>query len=102
MSRLTERVDSLVSRYGEDFSVGVQTRRGVFSNITTGNARAYLTFAEIDSASLPLWCCLVSASDSTVIGDTVSWNGLSLLVAKVAQARYQGNLLAKMLVFVSS
>lgn len=100
MSRLTERVDSLVTRYGEDFTVGVSTRRGIFSNITTGNARAYLTFAEIDSATLPLWCCLVAPSDSTTVGDTVSWNGLSLQVVKIAQARYLGSLVAKMLVFV--
>lgn len=100
MSRLTERVDSLVSRYGEDFTVGAATRRGVFSNMTTGNARSYLTFGEIDTAFLPLWCCLVPSSDATVIGDTVTWNGLTLTVRNIAQARHLGSLVAKMLVFV--
>lgn len=100
MSRLTDRVQSLVDRYGEDFTVGGATRRGVFSNITTGNAGSYMTYVDIDTAALPLWCCLVPANDATDILDTVTWNGLTLTVKNIAQARFQGGLVAKMLVFV--
>ena len=98
MSRLLDRVQSLIDKFGEDFTVGGVTRRGVFSNMTTGNARAYLTFAEIDSIILPIWSCVVTSTDATVVGDTVVWNGLTLLVKKIAQARFQGGLVGKLLV----
>lgn len=98
MSRLTDRVQSLVDKYGEDFTVGGVTHRGIFSNITIGNARAYLTSAQIDASSLPLWACLVTQADSAIVGDTLDWDGLSLVVQKIAKARYQGTVCAKMLV----
>lgn len=88
----------MIAKFGEDFTVSGVTHRGVFSNMTTGNARAYLTFAEIDSIVLPIWSCVVSSTDTAIEGDLVTWNGLSLLVRKIAQARFQGAVVGKLLV----
>lgn len=98
MSRLNERVQSLVDKYGEDFIIDGVTHRGIFSNITVGNARAYLTSAQIDAATLPLWACLVPEADSATVGDTVEWDGLTRVVQKVATARFQGTVCAKLLI----
>lgn len=98
MSVVQDRVTGLVARYGEDFTVGGAAHRGVFSNMTPGTARAYLTQAEIDAAALPLWACLVAHDDTTAVGNTVTWNSLTLTVKKIAQARLAGGLVAKMLV----
>ncbi|MBS1721795.1 MAG: hypothetical protein JSS66_02180 [Armatimonadetes bacterium] len=98
MTAASRRVSSLIDRYGEDFTVGGNPHRGVFSNIAPGQARAYLTQAEVDASALPLWTCLVADDDTTAVGNTVVWNSLSLTVKKIAQAQFQGALVAKMLV----
>ncbi|MBL8065733.1 MAG: hypothetical protein JNM34_07730 [Chthonomonadaceae bacterium] len=97
---MIDRVGSLVHHYGEDFSVGAANYRGVFSNMTTGTARAYLTGFEIDTAILPIWCCLVPPDTSIAIDDLVSWNSLPLTVKKILEARYKAGVVAKMLVLV--
>ncbi len=98
MTAAQRRVKSLVDRYGESFTVGATTGTGVFTNVTTGNAHAFLTTSEIDAAALPLWVCLVAHDDATAVGDTVSWNSRSLTVKKVAEARFLTALTAKMLI----
>ena len=101
MSVLQDRAANLIARYGEDFTVGEATHRGVFTNMTTSTARAYLTAGEIDAASLPLWACLVSQDNPVAVGNILSWNSLTLTVKKIAQARFQGGLVAKMLILTS-
>jgi hypothetical protein len=94
------RVKGLLARHGEDFTVGGQVRRGVFSNATYGAMRMYLTQAEIDATTPPYWTALVAPDDPTVVGDTLSWNSRTLLVKRVAEGRLMGAVAAKMLVLV--
>ena len=97
MTAAQRRVQSLVTRLGEDFTVGGAGHRGVFSNTTSGADRAFLTQSEVDAAGLPLWVCLVAFDDATAVANTVSWNGLTLTVKKIGEARAYGALAGKML-----
>ena len=97
MTAAQRRVQSLVQRLGEDFTVGGAAHRGVFSNTTSGADRAFLTQAEVDAAGLPLWICVVTYDDTCAVSNTVSWNGLTFTVKKIAEARAFGALAGKML-----
>lgn len=99
MTAAARRFRSMVDRLGETFSVGVTIHTGVFSNVNVGTAKSYMSAGEVDGAHVPLYVCLVRDDDTTTVDDSVSWNGLTLVVERVLESRFGGEVAAKMLVF---
>ncbi len=99
MSAVARRVEGLVNRHGESFTVGGAPRRGLFSPISSGFVRSFLAQAELDGVAPPFWVCLVAATDATAVGDVVEWNGTSSTVRRVVPARFRGSTVARLLVF---
>ena len=98
MSAARDRVTGVVSRLGEDFTVGGSARRGVFSPMARGVAASFLSQTVLNDASLPVVGVLVAHDDATETDDTVVWNGLSKPVRNVVEARLRGEVVAKLLV----
>ena len=91
------RVRGAVALRGDAYTVGVDSRVGVFSVLSMSDAEGYLTAAEIGAASLPLYTAYVAFDDATVVNDTVVWNGLSLTVKRVVDLRSRDVPVAKLL-----
>lgn len=78
--------------------IGVTAHKGVFSNVTVGTARSYMSAGEVDAALVPVFVCLVRNDDTTALSDTLSWNGMMFAVQRILEARFKGEVAAKMLV----
>ncbi len=98
MTGAIRRLQTLINTYGESFSVGTVQHWGLFSNVTVGTDKSYMSGAEVDAAGVPLFICLVRDDDTTVLADVVSWNALQFDVKRILQARLKGTIIAKMLV----
>ncbi len=100
MSPLQRRVKNVVRSLGDSFTVIGATRYGIFRVLSRGQALIYLPVATVDAATLPIRTAYVSFDDATALSDSVSWDGLALTVAKVVNARWRGEAVAKLLVLV--
>ncbi|MCH7903168.1 MAG: hypothetical protein IH944_01220 [Armatimonadetes bacterium] len=100
MTVAQRRVRGAVALRGDAYTVGVDSRVGVFSVLAMADAEGYLTAAEIGAASLPLYAAYVAFDDATVVTDMVVWNGLSLTVKRVIELRSRDVTVAKLLVLV--
>ena len=100
MTVAQRRVRGAVSLRGDAFTVGVDSRVGVFSVLSMSDAEGYLTAAEIGAAAIPVYAAYVAFDDSTAVNDTVVWNGLSLTVKRVVDLRSRDVTMAKLLVLV--
>ena len=52
----------------------------------------------LDAAGVPLFVCLVRNDDTSALNDTLTWNGKNFVVKRVLEARFRGEVSAKMLV----
>lgn len=95
MSLLPMRTKAVILRVGDVFSVGGNSRRGWFRVVSFGRALLYATPAEADSYSKPIRLLTVPFDDPTTVGDTVSWDGLSLVVKKAVKVRLRGETVAR-------
>jgi hypothetical protein len=98
MTPAVGRFVGVVNAQGEPFTVSGVDHLGVFSVIPSSSHLSYLTQAEVDGASKPIWLVLVSAIDSTSSGATLIWNGGSWTVMRILPLRHKGETVAKMLV----
>ena len=98
MTGATRRLQSLVDVYGETFTIGASSHHGVFSNVTVGTDKSYMSSGEVDAAGVPLFVCLVRNDDTSALNDTLTWNGKNFVVKRVLEARFRGEVSAKMLV----
>lgn len=97
MSVMQERVKGAIKRVGDTFTVSGNARIGWFRIASYGRALLYSTVAEADAYSKPIRTVTVPYDDATSVGDTISWDGLSLVVKKSAKVRLRGETVAKVL-----
>ncbi len=100
MSAVPRRFKDVIARFGDDYTVGAASRKGIFVPVSPGRALVYLTQAEVDAAGRPIRFAYVAHDDGTALNDSVSWDGLTLAVKKVVRARYRSETVAKVLVMV--
>ncbi|HSI72388.1 MAG TPA: hypothetical protein VK934_04365, partial [Fimbriimonas sp.] len=74
MTALQKRITSVITRYGEAFTVGASSSVGIFRPLPLEKAKTYLTDAEITAATLPMWLAYVPSSDPSTVSATVTWN----------------------------
>lgn len=98
MSPLQRRFKAVLLRLGEGFTVGAATRIGVFAVLPADQHATYLTDAEIAAAAKPIYAAYVPHDDPTVAGDTVGWNGLTLVVKRAVVLRHGGEAVVRLLV----
>jgi len=97
MSAIQDRVKGAIRGVGDTFTVSGNSRIGWFRIASYGRALLYATVAEVDGYSKPIRTLTVPHDDATSVGDTVSWDGLSLVVKKSAKVRLRGETVAKVL-----
>lgn len=95
MSLLPERMRGLIKRTGDSFTMSSVARIGVFRVISYGRALVYATIAEADTYAKPIRLITVPHDDPTAVGDSVSWDGLSLVVKKSVKVRVRGETVAR-------
>ena len=66
--------------------------------ISYGRALQYATPAEAGGYSKPIRLAIVPHDDSTAVGNTVVWSGLSLLVQKTDVLTCRGETVARVLI----
>lgn len=97
MTALQRRVWSQVQRGAEPFTLAGSPRAGLFSYVSPGTMRLYLTQAEIEAATPPFVLCLVAHDVPATAGDAVVWAGRTLAVKRVVDARWRGVVAARLL-----
>lgn len=97
MSALPARAKAALLRVADPFTVSGNTRRGWFRVCSYGRALLYATPAEVDTYARPLRTLTVPHDDTTAVGDTVSWNSLTLTVKKAVELRVSGEKVARVL-----
>lgn len=97
MSLLQSRVKGAIQRVGDSFTVGGSARIGQFHIVSFGRALLYATPAEADGYTKPIRLLTVPHDDPTSVGDTVSWDSLSLVVKKAVRVRHKGETVARQL-----
>ncbi len=97
MSLLPDRFRGLIKRSGDSFTVGGSSRIGVFRVVSYTRSLLYATPAEADAFAKPIRLVTVPHDDATTVGDTVTWDGLSLVVKKVVRVRHRGETVARQL-----
>ena len=98
MSALPARSKAAILRVADTFTVSGNTRSGWFRICGYGRALLYATPAEVDTYPRPLRLLTVPHDDVTAVGDTVSWNGLTLTVKKAVDIRLRNESVARLLV----
>ena len=68
-----------------------------FRIVSFGRALLYATPAEADSYGKPLRIVTVPHDDPTAVGDTLTWDGASLVVRKSTKVRLNGETVARQL-----
>ncbi|MGE0000690.1 MAG: hypothetical protein AB7F50_02025 [Fimbriimonadaceae bacterium] len=98
MTALQRRVLGHVTRNGDAFALAGQPAHGVFSLASFGTMRLYLPVSTLDAMVPPYVLCLVGQATTAVEGDPVTWNGRSLAVRRVVEARWGGVVAGRLLV----
>lgn len=101
MSRIPSRIGAALSRIADEFTVGANTRTGVFWPCPAEEQGAWLTTTELGAAGRPVWLAVVPAGDVTAVADTVVWNGLTLTVKRAIPLRWRGETVARQLVLTA-
>lgn len=97
MSLLPSRAKSVILRKGDAFTVSGNSRVGLFRIVSFGRALLWATPSEADTYNKPIRLVTVPFDDTTTIGDSISWDGLTLVVKKVAKIRFRGETVARQL-----
>ncbi len=97
MSLMPARFKTAILRVGDPFTVSGNPRVGWFRIASFSRALLYATPAEADGYSKPMQILTVPHDDPTTVGDTVSWDGLSLVVKKAVKVRLRGETVARQL-----
>lgn len=95
MSVMQTRAKAAILRVGDGFAVGGNGRVGWFRVTSFGRALLYATPAEADTYTKPIRILIVPHDDPTTVGDTISWDGLSLVVKKAVKIRLRGETVAR-------
>lgn len=97
MSLMPTRVKTAIYRVGDPFTVGGNPRIGWFRIASFSRALLYATPDEADGYNKPMRILIVPHDDPTAFGDTISWDGLSLVVKKAVKVRLRGETVARQL-----
>jgi hypothetical protein len=97
MNALQRRVWSQVRRGAEPFTLDGSPQVGMFSNVSSGTMRLYLTQAEVDATTPPYVLCLVSQEVAASAGSSLVWAGRTFQVKRVVEARWRGSVVARLL-----
>ena len=97
MSLLQSRVKGAIQRTSDSFTVSGNPRVGRFHIVSFGRALLYATPAEADTFNKPIRILTVPHDDTTAVGDTVSWDSLSLVVKKVVKVKFRSETVARQL-----
>jgi hypothetical protein len=92
------RVRGALLASGENYLAGGVTRRAVFSLLRPGQARDYLSDADILAAGRPLRLAHVPYDDPTTPGTTLTFGGVSQTVVKTLDLRYLSAVVGRVLV----
>jgi hypothetical protein len=85
MSRRAERIRSLVNRHGEEVVVnGTRTVRMVVFVATSGLLRAFFTDEDLLNYNRPLWAAVMAAEETLNAGESVTRDGITYIVQRVA------------------
>ena len=95
------KLDAILARLGDSFTVGATPGAGVFRILSPGEALSYLTQAEVDAASRPMLLATVPPDDATAEGDTLTFHGVDYTVGKVVERRLGSTLVARELALVA-
>jgi hypothetical protein len=85
MAKRAERVRSLVRRHGEEVVVnGTRTVRMVVFVATSGLLRTFFTDEDLLNFNRPMWAGLMAADEVLNIGDSITRDGETQTVRRVA------------------
>lgn len=98
MSDLEQRFAASIERYGESFSVGGLSRKGVFMVLSPSRAKSYLDESLVIEMPRPIRSAFVLASDPTAADDTLTLNGEDHTVRFAQPVRAEGVTVAKFLI----
>ncbi|MGQ9455084.1 MAG: hypothetical protein ACUVRS_09210 [Armatimonadota bacterium] len=85
--RLLDRLRSKLAKYGEEFTVGTNTYRGVFAVLSSSMIRAYLDDVELMGVARPA-LILVTGHDTPIsLNDQITRDGRTYTVLKTSNHR---------------
>jgi hypothetical protein len=82
-----------ILRNAESFTAKGVGRKGVFTVISPGSARRFLSDGAIEGAARPIWAILVPDFDTTLVTDDIDWAGQSLTILGIVERGYRGTVL---------
>jgi hypothetical protein len=85
--RLVDRLKSKLATYGEAFTVGTSTYRGVFAVLGSGTMRAYLDDVELMGVARPALMLVTGPETSIAPGDHITRDGRTYTVLKTSNHR---------------
>ena len=90
------RMSRIIERTGEEITVGEGATVGIVTLIHPEAARKYLTDAEIDAASRPIYAIVLKHDEGTVDDTAIEVNGVPLTVSKVIERTVRGEVIYKL------
>lgn len=97
MAETQYRIRRTIARQGETFMVGAVSHTGIVTMMSPGAARRYLTDAVVDLGTRPIYAIYVADDDTTVVTDTITYDGLTLPVLRIIRRRLRGELVYKVI-----
>ncbi len=85
--RIVDRINRKLATHGEQFTVGTNTYRGVFSILGTGMMHAYLDDVELMGVSRPGLLLVTRGDASIAVNDQITRDGRTYTVLKVSNHR---------------
>lgn len=97
---LVERIAKKLARFGEQFTVGANTYRGVFKVLDSGTMRMYFDDVETMGITRPALLLITQPDAAITTGNTITRDGRVYTTLKTANQRVAGVVVAK-LVFLA-
>ncbi len=92
---ILSRIAKAFLRSGEQFTVGSNTYRGVFSILSTGTMRNYLDDPEVLAITHPALMLTTQGDAVIAVNDTITRDGVTYTVLRVSNHRLAGVLAVK-------
>lgn len=90
-----ERIAEKIEKFGEEFTVGSNTYRGVFKILDSGTMRNYLDDVEMMGVTHPGLLLVTDADAGVEPDDTITRDGRIYTVLKVSNNRIGGAIVVK-------
>lgn len=96
MSRLKVRADKIFDKVGQSFLInGVTPAKGIFMLLDKNRMHVFFDDVEQDMFDRPALIALVPASTSVAINNTVSLDGRTYTIKKLAKRRYKDEVVSQ-------